>query len=216
MVAIKNNLAATIAAITAALLLTGCDIALQRRAEQAEAKVAVLEEKLKSAEEKASQAYDYRRAAAIAEACDFPLVWRLCPQQDLSLGKSALQNSYTSDQGVFWAARIGLLAALGAALGASVATGRAVWLHIVVPLEEEVEQAEQLVQTARERAEKWKLAERQAQNAARKAEEEAQRTREELQAMAAQRTAMEAHLQAIQDELKRAQADLEALRGGFL
>jgi nucleotide-binding universal stress UspA family protein len=213
--AIKNHLAATIA-ITTALSLTGCDIALQRRAEQAEAKVAVLEEKLKEAEEKASQAYDYRRAAGIAEACDFPLVWRLCPQQDLSLGKSALQNSYTADQGVFWAARIGLLAALGAALGMAVAVGRAVWLHIVVPLEEEVEQAEQLVKTAKERAEKWKLAERQAQRSAQQAAEEAAATREELAALAAQKIDLEADLQAVKAELKRAQADLEALRGGFL
>jgi septin family protein len=176
----------------------------------------MLEEKLKEAETEASQAHDYRRAAAIAEACDFPVIWRICPPQDLALGKSALQNSYTADQGVFWSARIGLLAALGAFFGMAIVAGRMLWRRSGAPTEEEVEAAEQLVQTARERAEKWKLAERQAQNAARKAEEEAQRTREELQAMAAQRTAMEAHLQAIQDELKRAQADLEALRGGFL
>jgi predicted outer membrane lipoprotein len=213
--AIKNHLAAAFA-IIAALSLTGCDIALQRRADEAEARAAVLEAKLKEAEQKASQAHDYRRAAAIAQACDWPIVSRICPAKDLALGRSAIANGYTADQGVFWGARVGLLAALGALFGMAVAVGRALWLNIVVPLEEEVEQAEQLVQTARERAEKWKITERQAQNAARKAEEEAQRTREELEAMAAQRTAMEADLQALKAEIKRARDDLDALRGGFL
>jgi hypothetical protein len=213
--AIKNHLAAALA-ITSALLLTGCDIALQRRAEQAEARAAVLEEKLKAAEEKASQALDYRRAAAVAQACDWPIVWRLCPTQDLALGKSAIENNYTADQGVFWGARVGLLAALSAALGAAVATGRALWLRIVAPFEGELEEAREMIATAKAQAERWQLAELEAKKAAQKAAEEAAAVRDELEAMAAQKTALQADLQAARAELKRTRADIEALRGGFL
>jgi DNA repair exonuclease SbcCD ATPase subunit len=215
MVAIKNHLAATIA-IIAALSLTGCDISAQRRADQAEARAAVLEEKLKAAEKKAALSEDYRRAAAVAQACDFPLVWRLCPQQDLALGKSAIENNYTADQGVFWLAKIGILAALGAALGAAVATGRALWLRFVAPTEAEVEEARQMIATAKEQAERWRIAERQAQRSAQQAAEEAAATRDELEALAAQKIDLEADLAAARAELKRARDDLDALRGGFL
>jgi hypothetical protein len=197
------------------MLLAGCDMAAQRRAIEAEAKAEMLQQKLDAAEKKAALSEDYRRAAAVAQACDWPILWRLCPAQDLALGKSAIENNYTADQGVFWLARIGLLAALGAALGAAAATGRAVWLRVVAPLEEEVKEAERLVQTAKAQAERWQLAERQAQNAARKAAEEAQRTREELDAMAAQKIDLEDDLAAARAELKRTRADIEALRGGF-
>jgi hypothetical protein len=175
----------------------------------------MLEEKLKEAEEKASQALDYRRAAAIAEACNVPLVWRLCPAQSLAVGKAALANQYTPDQGVYWAARIGLLAALATVLATAMATAYLLWLRFVAPTEEEVEEARQTIQTAKEQAEKWKLAERQAQRSAQQAAEEAAATREELEALTAQKTATEADLQAARAELKRTRADLEALRGGF-
>jgi hypothetical protein len=191
-------------------------MAAQRRAIEAEAKVAALEEKLKAAEEKASQALDYRRAAAVAQACDWPIVWRLCPTQDLALGKSAIENNYTADSGVYWASRIGLLAALGAALGAAIAVGRALWLRIVAPFEGELEEARQMIATAKAQAERWQLAELEAKKAAKKAAEEAAASREELKDMAAQKTAMGADLAALRAEIKRAQADLEALRGGFL
>jgi DNA repair exonuclease SbcCD ATPase subunit len=176
----------------------------------------VLEEKLKSAEKKAALSEDYRRAAAVAQACDFPLVWRLCPQQDLALGKSAIENNYTADQAVFWLAKIGILAALGAALGAAVATGRALWLRFVAPFQGEIEEARQMIATAKEQAERWRIAERQAQRSAQQAAEEAAAVRDELDAMAAQKIDLEADLAAARAELKRAQADLEALRGGFL
>jgi hypothetical protein len=187
----------------------------QRRAIQAEARVTALEEKLKQTEEKASLARDYRRAAAIAEACDFPLVWRLCPAQSMSLGRAALANQYTPDQGVFWSARIGLLAALGAALGAAIAVGRALWLRIVAPFEGEVEEARQTIKTAKDQARRWQLAEYQAKKAAQKAAEEAAASRDEVQSMRDQKTALAADLQALRAEIKRAQDDLDALRGGF-
>jgi DNA repair exonuclease SbcCD ATPase subunit len=215
MVTIKNHLAAAFA-ITAALLLTGCDISAQRRAEQAEAKAEMLQQKLDAAEKKAALSEDYRRAAAVAQACDFPLVWRLCPQQDLALGKSAIENNYTADQAVFWLAKIGILAALGAALGAAVATGRALWLRFVAPFRGEIEEARQMIATAKEQAERWRIAERQAQRSAQQAAEEAAATRDELEALAAQKIDLEADLAAARAELKRARDDLDALRGGFL
>jgi hypothetical protein len=199
------------------MLLAGCDISAQRRAAEAEARVATLEEKLKAAEEKASQAYDYRRAAAVAQACgDWPIVSRICPAQDLALGKAAIADGYTADEGVFWAARIGLLAALGAALGAAVAAGWALWLRIVAPAKEELEEAEHLVQTAKNRAEQWRIAEHQAQKSAQKAAEKAAAAQDELEALAAQKTALENDLAALRAEAKRTRADIEALRGGFL
>jgi type III secretory pathway component EscV len=212
---IKTHLAAAIT-VAAALLLAGCDMAAQRRAIEAEARAAALEEKLKAAEEKASQALDYRRAAAIAEACNVPMVWRLCPAQSLAVGKAALANQYTPDQGVYWAARIGLLAALAAVLATALATAYLLWLRIVAPTEAEVEEARQTIQTAKDQAERWRIAERQAQKAAQQAAEEAAAVRDELDAMAAQKTALEADLQALKAEVKRAQDDLDALRGGFL
>jgi hypothetical protein len=211
---IKTHLAAALA-ITAALLLAGCDMAAERRAIEAEAKVTMLEEKLKAAEKKAALSEDYRRAAAVAQACDWPLISRICPAQDLAVGKAALANQYTADSGVFWAARIGLLAALGAALGAAIAVGRALWLRIVAPFEGEVEEARQTIKTAKDQARRWQLAEYQAKKAAQKAAEEAAASREELKDMAAQKTALQADLQAIRAEIKRAQDDLDALRGGF-
>jgi hypothetical protein len=191
-------------------------MAAERRAIEAEAKVTMLEEKLKAAEKKAALSEDYRRAAAVAQACDWPLISRICPAQDLALGKAALANQYTADSGVFWAARIGLLAALGAALGAAIAVGRALWLRIVAPFEGELEEARQMIATAKEQAERWQLAELEAKKAAQKAAEEATASREELKDMAAQKTALQADLQAARAELKRTRADIEALRGGFL
>jgi hypothetical protein len=190
-------------------------MAAQRRAIEAEAKAEMLQQKLEAAEKKAALSEDYRRAAAIAEACDWPILWRLCPAQDLAVGKAALANQYTADSGVFWAARIGLLAALGAALGAAIAVGRTLWLRIVAPFEGEVEEARQMIATAKDQARRWELAEYQYQKAAKKAAEEAQRTRDDLEAMAAQKTAMGADLQNLKAELKRARDDLDALRGGF-
>jgi DNA-binding transcriptional MerR regulator len=215
----KNHLAAALLAIAAALSalsLTGCDMAArcraaEERAAEATAQVAELKEKLREAEKTAERSEDYRRAAAVAQACDFPVVWRLCPQQDIALGKSAIAEGYTANETVFWAIKIGILAALGAA----VATGRAVWLRIVAPLQGEIEEARQMIATAKEQAERWQLAERQAQNAARKAAEEAAAARDELEDLAAQKTALQADLQAVRAEIKRAQDDLDALRGGF-
>jgi cell fate (sporulation/competence/biofilm development) regulator YmcA (YheA/YmcA/DUF963 family) len=212
--AIKNHLAAALA-IAAVLLLSGCDMAAEKRAIEAEAKVTMLEEKLKAAEKKAALSEDYRRAAAVAQACDFPIVWRLCPQQDLALGKSAIENNYTADQGVYWTAKLGLLAGLGAALGAAIAVGRALWLRIVAPFEGEVEEARQTIKTAKDQARRWELAEIEAKKAAQKAAEEAAAVRDELKDMAAQKTALQADLQAARAELKRTRADIEALRGGF-
>lgn len=212
----KNHLAAALLSITAALLLAGCDMAAERRAIEAEAKVTMLEEKLKAAEKKAALSEDYRRAAAVAQACDWPIVWRLCPAEDLAVGKAALANQYTADSGVFWAARIGLLAALGAALGAAIAVGRALWLRIVAPFQGEIEEARQMIATAKEQAERWRIAERQSQRSAQQAAEEAAATRDELEALAAQKIDLEADLAAARAELKRARDDLDALRGGFL
>jgi hypothetical protein len=212
---IKTHLAAALA-ITAALLLAGCDMAAERRAIEAEAKVTMLEEKLKAAEKKAALSEDYRRAAAVAQACDWPLISRICPAQDLAVGKAALANQYTADSGVFWAARIGLLAALGAALGAAIAVGRALWLRIVAPFEGEVEEARQTIKTAKDQARRWEIAEYQYQKAAKKAAEEAQQARDEVEALADQKTALEADLKALRAEIKRAKDDLDALRGGFL
>jgi cell fate (sporulation/competence/biofilm development) regulator YmcA (YheA/YmcA/DUF963 family) len=191
-------------------------MAAERRAIEAEAKVTMLEEKLKAAEKKAALSEDYRRAAAVAQACDWPLISRICPAQDLAVGKAALANQYTADSGVFWAARIGLLAALGAALGAAIAVGRALWLRIVAPFEGEVEEARQTIKTAKDQARRWEIAEYQYQKAAKKAAEEAQQARDEVEALADQKTALEADLKALRAEIKRAKDDLDALRGGFL
>jgi hypothetical protein len=214
--AIKNHLAATITAIAAAMLLAGCDLIArwqchdaEVRAAEAEAKAtellnvqAELKEKLKEAEKEASHSEDYRRAAAIAQACDWPLVWLICPTRDMELGKSAIAEGYTADETVFWAVKIGILAALGAA----VAVGRALWLRIVAPFQGEIQEARQMIKTAKDQAERWQLAELEAKKAAQKAAEEAS---------AAQKTALEADLQAARAELKRTRADIEALRGGF-
>jgi len=92
----KNYLAAALS-ITAVLSLTSCSIANQALDLEAEkAKVASLEEKLRLAEKRASLSYDYRRASAVAQACDWPVVWRVCPAQDMALGKYAIQNNYLS------------------------------------------------------------------------------------------------------------------------
>jgi DNA repair exonuclease SbcCD ATPase subunit len=226
--AIKNHLAAALA-IAAVLLLSGCDLIgrwqcrdAENRALEAEAKAtellnvqAELKEKLREAEKKADRAEDYRRAAAIAQACDFPVVWRLCPQETLALGKSAISEGYPPDQGVFWAIKIGILAAIGAA----VAAGWALWLRIGAPLQGEIEEARQMIATAKEQAERWQLAELEAKKAAQKAAQEAAEkiaaARDELEDMAAQKTALQADLQAARAELKRTRADIEALRGGF-
>jgi hypothetical protein len=211
------------------MLLAGCDLIArwqchdaEVRAAEAEAKAtellnvqAELKEKLKEAEKEASHSEDYRRAAAIAQACDWPLVWLICPTRDMELGKSAIAEGYTADETVFWAVKIGILAALGAA----VAVGRALWLRIVAPFQGEIQEARQMIKTAKDQAERWQLAELEAKKAAQKAAEEAAEkvaaSREELKDIAAQKTALEADLQAARAELKRTRADIEALRGGF-
>jgi DNA repair exonuclease SbcCD ATPase subunit len=209
--------------------LSGCDLIgrwqchnAEVRAIEAEAKAtellnvqAELKEKLREAEKTAARSEDYRRAAAVAQACDFPVVWRLCPQEDMELGKSAIENNYAADEGVFWKIRIAILAALGAA----VAAGWGLWVWIGAPFEKEVEEAREMIATAKAQAERWQLAEIEAKKAAQKAAEEASEkvtaARDELEDMAAQKTALQADLQAARAELKRTRADIEALRGGF-
>jgi chromosome segregation ATPase len=116
---------------------------------------------------------------------------------------------------VFWAIKIGILAAIGA----TVAAGWALWLRIGAPLQGEIEEARQMIATAKAQAERWQLAELEAKKAAQKAAEEASEkvaaARDELEDMAAQKTALQADLQAARAELKRTQSDIDALRGGF-
>jgi uncharacterized protein HemX len=197
--------------IAVAIALAGCDDtrALKNRAEAAEQKLAQLQERLEQAELEASRAHEYRRAAAIAEACDVPMVWRLCPAQSLAVGKAALANQYTPDQGVYWAARIGLLAALAAVLAIALATAYLLWLRVVAPAEEEVEEARRLVESAQAEARRWQSKADQAQRAARAAGAELERMQE-------QKERLKSELSSLQAELEQTRSDLDALRGGFL
>jgi hypothetical protein len=197
--------------IAVAIALAGCDDtrALKNRAEAAEQKLAQLQERLEQAELEASRAHEYRRAAAIAEACDVPMVWRLCPAQSLAVGKAALANQYTPDQGVYWAARIGLLAALAAVLAIALATAYLLWLRVVAPAEEEVEEARRLVESAQAEARRWQSKADQAQQAAHAAAAELELLRE-------QKGRIKSELSSLQAELEQTRSDLDALRGGFL
>jgi len=78
--------------IAVAIALAGCDDtrALRNRAEAAEQKLAQLQKQLEQAEREVLRTREYRRAAAVAQACDVPLVWRLCPEHDVELGRAAL------------------------------------------------------------------------------------------------------------------------------
>jgi uncharacterized protein HemX len=197
--------------IAVAIALAGCDDtrALKNRAEAAEQKLAQLQERLEQAELEASRAHEYRRAAAIAEACDRPLVWRICPDSDVELGRAALAAGYTADQAAYWSATAGLLATLCAALVAVTATGWVLWLRIAAPAEKDVEEARKLVESAQAEARRWQSKADQAQRAARAAAAELERMQE-------QKERLKSELSSLQSELEQTRSDLDALRGGFL
>jgi peptidoglycan hydrolase CwlO-like protein len=194
--------------IAIAIALSGCDDtrALRNRAEIAERKLEQLQERLEQAEREVTRTREYRRAAAVAQACDVPIVWRLCPEQDVELGRAALAAGYTADQGTYWSATAGLLAALLAALAAALTTGYTLWLRVVAPAEQDVEEARKLIESAQASAQRWQLKAQESQRAAQTAAAELERLRE-------QKERLTSELSSLQAELQQTQSAIDALRG---
>jgi septal ring factor EnvC (AmiA/AmiB activator) len=194
--------------IAVAITLAGCDDtrALRNRAEAAEQKLAQLQKRLDEAEREVTRTREYRRAAAVAQACDRPLVWRVCPAHDLELGRAALAAGYTADQAVYWSAMVGLLAALCAALASAAVSAYVLWLRIAAPAEKDVESARRLVESAKDQAQRWQLQAQESQRAAQTAAAELERLR-------AQKERLKTELSSLQAELEQTQRLLDALRG---
>jgi len=194
--------------IAIAIASVGCDDtrALRHRAEAAEQKLAQLQKRLDEAEREVSRTHDYRRAAAIAQACDWPIIWRVCPQQDVELGRAALEAGYTADQAVYWSATVGLLAAVAAAMAAATVVSWTLWVRMAAPAEQELESSRRLVDSAQEQARAWQIKAQESQRAARAAASELERLREQKERLALE-------LSSLQAELQQTRADLDALRG---
>lgn len=197
--------------IAVAIALVGCDDTreLKQRAEIAEQKLEQLQKRLDEAEREVLRTREYRRAAAVAQACDRPVVWRLCPASDVELGRAALAAGYTADEIIYWFVTTGLLAAVSAAMAAATATGWVLWLRIAAPAEKDVEEARKLIESAEAEAKRWQSKSQEAQRAASAAQDELKRLRE-------QKTQLKSELSSLQSELEQTRSDLDALRGGFL
>jgi chromosome segregation ATPase len=193
--------------IAVAIALAGCDDtrALKNRAEAAEQKLAQLQKRLDEAEREVTRTREYRRAAAVAQACDKPIIWRICPAHDVELGRAALAAGYSADQAVYWSATIGLLAALLAALASATVSAYVLWLRIAAPAEKDVESARKLIESAQSAAQRWQLKAQESQRAAQTAAAELERLR-------AQKEQLKTELSSLQAELQQTQRLLDALR----
>jgi len=194
--------------IAIAIALAGCDDtrALRHRAEAAEQKVEQLQKQLEQAEREVLRTREYRRAAAVAQACDWPVVWRLCPEHDVALGEAAIKAGYTADTLVYWSATVGLLTTLAAALAAATVTGWTLWVRMAAPAEKDAESARRLIESAQSVAQQWQLRAQESQRAASAASSELERLRQ-------QKERLKSELSSLQAELQQTRADLDALRG---